>query len=65
MRSKDKFTDEGLGRPLGYGFVEFTQHEAALRVLRSINNNPSVFGPHRVKWNSLYIIIYIYMYIYI
>ncbi len=49
MRSKDKFTEEGLGRPLGFGFVEFTQHEAALKALRAINNNPSIFGPQRVR----------------
>ena len=49
MRSKDKFTEEGLGRPLGFGFVEFTQHESALNALRDINNNPSIFGAQRVR----------------
>ena len=48
MRSKDKFDDIGLGKPLGFGFVEFTQHEPALRALRSLNNNPDIFGPHKV-----------------
>lgn len=47
MRSKDKFDDNGLGKPLGFGFVEFTQHEPALRALRSLNNNPDIFGPHK------------------
>jgi nucleolar protein 4 len=27
----------------GYGFVEFTKHEHALRALREINNNPYIF----------------------
>ena len=49
MRSKDKFTDDGLGRPLGYGFVEFAKHESALRALRAVNNNPSIFGASRVR----------------
>ena len=30
----------------GFGFVEFVDHGAALHVLRQLNNNPTVFGPH-------------------
>ena len=53
LRSKDKFAEDGLGRSMGCGFVEFTQHEAALRALRAINNNPSLFGPSRVSYIGL------------
>ena len=48
MRSKERFTSEGLGRSLGYGFVELTDHDAALRALRAINNNPAIFGSEQV-----------------
>ena len=48
MRSKDRINSQGIGRSMGYGFVEFTTHEAALSVVRSVSNNPSVLGPHRV-----------------
>ena len=54
MRSKERFTSEGLGRSLGYGFVELTDHDAALRALRAINNNPAIFGSEQV---------YVYMHI--
>ena len=48
MRSKDRINSQGIGRSMGYGFVEFTTHEAALSVVRAVSNNPSVFGPHKV-----------------
>ena len=48
MRSKDRINSQGIGRSMGYGFVEFTTHEAALSVVRAVSNNPSVFGPNRV-----------------
>ena len=48
MRSKDRINSQGIGRSMGYGFVEFTTHEAALSVVRTVSNNPSVFGPNRV-----------------
>ncbi|XP_052871714.1 RNA-binding protein 28 [Anopheles cruzii] len=32
------------GRSRGYGFLAFKRHEAALEVLRKLNNNPTVFG---------------------
>jgi len=48
MRSKDRINSQGVGRSMGYGFVEFTTHEAALAVVRAVSNNPSVFGPHKV-----------------
>ncbi|KAJ8262127.1 hypothetical protein GJAV_G00162570 [Gymnothorax javanicus] len=34
-----------LGRSLGYGFVQFQEHEHALNALRHLNNNPEIFGP--------------------
>ncbi|XP_065897360.1 RNA-binding protein 28-like [Dysidea avara] len=48
MRSKDRINSQGIGRSMGYGFVEFTTHEAALAVVRAVSNNPSVFGPHKI-----------------
>ncbi|XP_075862712.1 RNA-binding protein 28 isoform X1 [Microcebus murinus] len=35
------------GQSLGYAFVEFQEHEHALRALRHINNNPEIFGPQK------------------
>ena len=37
--------EKGVGRPLGYAFVNFTKHEHALAALRGFNNNPDIFGP--------------------
>jgi len=50
MRSKDRVNSQGIGRSMGYGFVEFTTHEAALAIVRAVSNNPSVFGPHKVVY---------------
>ncbi|NWX04303.1 RBM28 protein, partial [Caloenas nicobarica] len=38
----------GQGHSLGFAFVGFGTHEQALAALRSLNNNPHVFGPHKV-----------------
>ncbi|XP_014827130.1 PREDICTED: RNA-binding protein 28 isoform X1 [Poecilia mexicana] len=35
------------GQSLGYGFVQFRDHELALATLRYLNNNPDIFGPHK------------------
>lgn len=35
------------GQSLGYAFVEFQEHEHALKALRHINNNPEIFGPQK------------------
>jgi RNA recognition motif-containing protein len=35
---------DGLPKSRGFGFVEFSTHEAALAALRQINNNPLVFS---------------------
>ncbi|NXW25669.1 RBM28 protein, partial [Circaetus pectoralis] len=37
----------GKGQSLGYAFVEFGEHEQALAALRSINNNPRLFGAQK------------------
>ncbi|XP_018324265.2 RNA-binding protein 28-like [Agrilus planipennis] len=42
MRSVDA---NGFGKSKGFGFVSFTTHEDALKVLRSLNNNPNIFSP--------------------
>ncbi|MCG8623641.1 MAG: hypothetical protein MJE68_16815 [Proteobacteria bacterium] len=41
---------KGIGRSLGYGFVEFSSHEAALAALLATNNNPAIFGDKRVSY---------------
>jgi nucleolar protein 4 len=47
VRSKDRLTASGEPRSLGYGFVEFKNHEDAMAVLRAVNNNPDVFTRDR------------------
>ncbi|XP_054259765.1 RNA-binding protein 28-like [Macrosteles quadrilineatus] len=44
---RDLNQSDAKGRPVskGYGFVAFEKHEDALKALRSINNNPSIFNP--------------------
>ena len=60
MRSSERVDGNGLGRSKGYGFVEFSNHDAALNAVRNINNNPDIFGdlkvrvyPHRAIVNIL------------
>ncbi|XP_037109231.1 RNA-binding protein 28 isoform X2 [Syngnathus acus] len=36
------------GKSLGYGFVQFQDHEHALSTLRYLNNNPNIFGGLKV-----------------
>nr|XP_057932024.1 RNA-binding protein 28 [Doryrhamphus excisus] len=45
----DKKPEKGqvMGQSLGYGFVQFQEHEHALATLRYLNNNPNIFGPHK------------------
>ena len=38
-----------MGQSLGYGFVEFQEHDHALKALRHLNNNPDIFGPSKVQ----------------
>eukprot|EP00064_Thunnus_orientalis_P017045 superscaffoldBa00003519_g17119 len=45
----DKKPERGqvMGQSLGYGFVQFQDHEHALSTLRYLNNNPDIFGSHK------------------
>uniref|UniRef100_UPI0037E859EC RNA-binding protein 28 n=1 Tax=Semicossyphus pulcher TaxID=241346 RepID=UPI0037E859EC len=45
----DKKPEKGqvMGQSLGYGFVQFQEHEHALSTLRYLNNNPDIFGSHK------------------
>ncbi|XP_034444535.1 RNA-binding protein 28 isoform X3 [Hippoglossus hippoglossus] len=45
----DKKPEKGkvMGQSLGYGFVQFQDHENALKTLRYLNNNPDIFGSHK------------------
>ncbi|XP_072241798.1 RNA-binding protein 28 [Leuresthes tenuis] len=45
----DKKPEKGqvMGQSLGYGFVQFQEHEHALSTLRFLNNNPDIFGSHK------------------
>uniref|UniRef100_A0A1A8PAD6 RNA-binding protein 28 n=1 Tax=Nothobranchius rachovii TaxID=451742 RepID=A0A1A8PAD6_9TELE len=45
----DKKPEKGqvTGQSLGYGFVQFRDHEQALSTLRYLNNNPNIFGPQK------------------
>ncbi|KAM4573510.1 RNA-binding protein 28 isoform 2-T2 [Odontesthes bonariensis] len=45
----DKKPEKGrvMGQSLGYGFVQFQDHEHALSTLRFLNNNPDIFGSHK------------------
>ena len=38
---------DGKPRSRGIGFVEFEEHEHALAALRTLNNNPEIFGKAR------------------
>ncbi|XP_075998435.1 RNA-binding protein 28 [Genypterus blacodes] len=38
---------QAMGQSLGYGFVQFRDHEHALGTLRFLNNNPDIFGSHK------------------
>lgn len=51
MREKKGSDKKGhaiLGKSKGFGFVEFTTHEQALKCLNKLNNNPNVFTDDRV-----------------
>ena len=55
MRSSERVDSKGIGRSKGYGFVEFSSHEAALNAVRAINNNPDLFGKLKVALLSCFI----------
>lgn len=48
MRSSERVDVKGVGRSMGYGFVEFADHASALSALRATNNNPDLFGKAKV-----------------
>lgn len=51
MYDKKPVKGQAMGRSLGYGFVQFQEHDHALRTLRHLNNNPDIFGSNKV-WLS-------------
>uniref|UniRef100_A0A671Y9R7 RNA binding motif protein 28 n=1 Tax=Sparus aurata TaxID=8175 RepID=A0A671Y9R7_SPAAU len=53
MYDKKPVKGQVTGTSLGYGFVQFQDHEHALGTLRHLNNNPVIFGPHKVHFLSL------------
>lgn len=49
MYDRKPVRGEPMGHSLGYGFVEFEEHEHALQALRHLNNNPSIFTANKVS----------------
>lgn len=49
MYDRKPLKGQVMGQSLGYGFVQFKEHEHALGALRNLNNNPDIFGPNKVK----------------
>ncbi|XP_011605241.2 RNA-binding protein 28 isoform X1 [Takifugu rubripes] len=47
MYDKKPLKGQVMGQSLGYGFVQFKEHEHALGALRYLNNNPNIFGPNK------------------
>ncbi|TRY88360.1 hypothetical protein DNTS_022249 [Danionella cerebrum] len=47
MYDKKPIRGQVMGHSLGFGFVEFKEHEHALQALRHLNNNPDIFGPQK------------------
>ncbi|XP_013889270.1 RNA-binding protein 28 [Austrofundulus limnaeus] len=47
MYDKKPEKGQATGQSLGYGFVQFRDHEQALSTLRYLNNNPDVFSPQK------------------
>lgn len=47
MYDKKPVKGQVMGQSLGYGFVEFQEHEHAIQALRHLNNNPDIFGPQK------------------
>uniref|UniRef100_G3PGG6 RNA-binding protein 28 n=1 Tax=Gasterosteus aculeatus aculeatus TaxID=481459 RepID=G3PGG6_GASAC len=47
MYDKRPVKGQAMGKSLGYGFVQFQDHEHALSTLRYLNNNPDIFGAHK------------------
>jgi len=47
MRDLQHTNESGVGRSLGYAFVNYSKHEHALFALRTLNNNPEIFDADR------------------
>ncbi|KAG7217446.1 hypothetical protein INR49_021614 [Caranx melampygus] len=47
MYDKKPQKGQSMGQSLGYGFVQFQDHEHALSTLRYLNNNPDIFGTQK------------------
>ncbi|XP_002731716.1 RNA-binding protein 28-like, partial [Saccoglossus kowalevskii] len=45
MRDMGRVNSRGVPKSLGYAFIEFTEHEHALKALRHVNNNPEIYEP--------------------
>lgn len=50
MRDLRNVDASGKGKSKEFGFVCFTSHENALHALRSLNNNPDIFTPAKVRF---------------
>ena len=48
MRDMTQVNGQGIGKSRGFAFVNFTEHAHALQVLRTVNNNPEIFGENKV-----------------
>lgn len=49
MRDLKNVDEKGVGKSKEFGFVAFTTHDDALKALRSINNNPTIFSKTKVR----------------
>ena len=49
MRDMKRVNSQGIGKSMGFGFVNFKEHKHALQSLRATNNNPDLFGENKVK----------------
>ncbi|XP_041853890.1 LOW QUALITY PROTEIN: RNA-binding protein 28 [Melanotaenia boesemani] len=47
MYDKKPVKGQVMGQSLGFGFVQFQDHEHALSTLRYLNNNPDIFSSHK------------------
>ena len=54
MRRTEKVDLKGQAVSRGFGFVDYSKHEHALVALRSVNNNPNIFGPSQVTTLQYY-----------
>ena len=52
MRDLKNVNAKGIAKSRGYAFVNFSEHEHALKVLRALNNNPEIYGDKKVLDSS-------------